>query len=90
MLTAQDWQKALDVQNACNGIAVINSLAEVMPRIKDACGGMTEKMNEHPIVIMYVTQLAHLSGGYLDHSRYGLAYERCHREVEILLEKEQS
>lgn len=88
MLTASDWRTALDVQSACNGIAVINSLAEVMPRIKGECGGMTEKMNQHPIVIMYATQIAHLSGGYLDHPNYTNAYNRCVSESNKLAQKE--
>lgn len=88
MLTSRDYDEALGSQYACNAIALVNSLAEVMPRIKDACGGITIDMNQHSIMILYITQLAYLSGGYLDHPKYSQAYEKCVTERNRLLAKE--
>ena len=72
MITAQDYQTALDAQSACNAAAVIKSLAEVAPRIRAECAD-GEEFNNRPILRLCAEQLAHLTRnrGYYD------AYTTC-------------
>ena len=61
-LTPNDYQAALDVQSACNLGAVVHSFSWVMKKIQQSGRGKgTDWVNNHPIVVMYVTQLKHLS-----------------------------
>jgi len=60
MLTAKDYQAALDVQDACNLSGVVHSFAEVLPRIREEAND-TDKINRHPISVMYASKIAHLS-----------------------------
>jgi len=83
-ITKHDYQGAMDSQSACNASGLIHSLADVTERIwKEARikGEGTDFVNTHPIVVLYVTQLAHLSGarGRLDPARdaYAVAYQEC-------------
>jgi len=64
-LTPADYQKAIDSQSACNLSALAHALSEVMPRIWTSVSrakGGTDDVNTHPIVVLYVVQLAHLAG----------------------------
>lgn len=59
-LTKNDWQNALYTEGACNSSGLINSLAEVLPRVRAdvyALGGGTDEVNAHPIVQMYIIQI---------------------------------
>lgn len=53
MITAKDYQTAIDVQDACNLSGVTQSLAEVVKRIESG----TSDRNTHPIVKLYVYKL---------------------------------
>ena len=58
--TKKDYQRALDVQNACNASGVIHSLAEAVDKVWEdarANGQGTDYVNTHPIVRMYVEKL---------------------------------
>lgn len=61
MLTAEDYKKAIDVQDGCNLSGIAQSLAEVIKRIE----GGTDFKNTHPIVQMYVYKM------------YTLAFPTC-------------
>lgn len=65
MLTKQDYQDALDSQNACNAAGLVNALARIMPKLAHLG---TDARNAHPIVRLYIEQLAFLASGtsYLD------------------------
>lgn len=73
MLSANDYQKAMDSQMACNLMALVNSLAEVLPRIKEESDGVTDMINTHPIVRMYAEQIMFLSA----QCDYSHAYNVC-------------
>jgi len=69
------WQAALNVQSACNLSGVVISFAGVMRAICEEFNSLpveeqtTEWKNKHPIAVLFVTQIYHLTGGdagYLD------------------------
>ena len=78
MLTRRDYENAIYSQSACNSCGLVISLAEVMPRME--CSS-TDERNSHPIVIMYLTQLAFLAGGSFDTDKYLAASNECDRVV---------
>ena len=62
----KDYQEAVDSQTATSVSALVSRLAEILERIwEDAreLNGGTDFVNEHPIVRLYVEQLAVLCGG---------------------------
>ena len=78
-LTALDYKRAIDSQSACNLSGLVHSLAEVMPRITEVTNG-TEERNNHPIVRLYVAQMAYLSGGTDNHEDYARAFSFCNEQ----------
>jgi hypothetical protein len=79
-LSPRDYQDALDVQGACNLIAVVNSLSRVMQKIREEPGaGGTQALNTHPVVRLYAEQVAWLSGAgpTTDSASYARALEAC-------------
>lgn len=85
MLTKDDYQRAIDVQGACNLSGVVFDFAKVMQKVCDECREQgTEARNTHPIVVMYVTQLAHLSGvvSVVDGWVYEKAYNACQLAID--------
>jgi hypothetical protein len=65
MLTKRDYQYAIYAQSACNLSGIVNSFAEMLPRIWEearAKGQGTEYVNCHPISRLFAEQIAHLSG----------------------------
>lgn len=85
-LTPRDYEKALNVLNACNLSGVAHSLAQVAPKIwaearKQNEG--TDWVNRHPIVVLYVSQMAALCGvaEIADIETFSRAYEICEKEA---------
>jgi hypothetical protein len=78
---ASRWaQDALFVQSACNASGIARSLAELLSelcRADDDRG--TDWRNSHPCVVLFVTQLAYLSGvaKVADIDTYHRAYAWC-------------
>lgn len=65
VLTHQDYDLAGASQTACNASGLVYSLAKVMDRlcVETQCRGKgTDWRNAHPLIFLYVVQLAHLSG----------------------------
>lgn len=80
--TKEDYKFALLSQNASNLSGVVHSLAEVLPRIWDeahSLGKGTDYVAHHPIVTLYVTQIASLNDRVISESSeyYHNAYEEC-------------
>lgn len=67
--TQRDYAMALQSQDAVNAFALINSLAEVAPRVR-AVAPAGDDFIRHPIVKLYLEQLYSLSG-------YGSGYADC-------------
>ena len=64
MLTKNDYQTALDVQNACNLSGVIRSWAEITARIWEdirAGNGGTREFNLHPINVLFASKVQALT-----------------------------
>ena len=80
-LTQRDWQNALDAQSACNIGGLAHDMTEVISRIREEsdCTG-TDYVNEHPIVVLYVTQMIWLSMGSIspDPAEGRLSYSRAY------------
>src|SRR5688572_26104440 len=73
LLTRDDYQSAIDVQNACNLSGIVQSFAYAMPRIWNVArtlGYGTDWVNTHPLCRMYANQIVFLSSatgiGYSD------------------------
>lgn len=63
LLTVQDWEDAITVQDACNLSGVVFAFAKVMEKIcNDPANTCTEWKNSHPICIMYASKIASLTG----------------------------
>lgn len=54
MITAKDYQDAINVQNACNLAGPAQSLAEIIKRIET---DSTDSRNQHPIVKLFVYKM---------------------------------
>jgi len=79
MITSQDYQKALLVQDACNLSGVIHSFSEIVSRIWEEAhtkGQGTEYVNTHPICKLYADKIADLAR-VRDVSAYVQAYKEC-------------
>lgn len=65
-LTLRDWKSALEAWEvgASNSSGLIHSLADVAPRIWNDVrqGGDRGTFNKHPIIRLYIAQLASLAG----------------------------
>jgi hypothetical protein len=63
-LTSQDYARALLTQGACNASGLILDLAKMQEKVNEdahSLGQGTDWRNTHPIVVLYVAQLAHLT-----------------------------
>jgi len=81
-LTKTDWQRAIDVQDACNLSGVVHSLAEVLPRIREDNPG-TAHVNRHPIVVLYVSKLSSLSGAQFNEMEaFSQAYQAAQTAID--------
>jgi hypothetical protein len=82
MIDKKHYQRALDAQSACNLSGLVFSLTEAMKAICEE-GYDTEQKNRHPIVVLYVTQMAYLSGvaPIADTDVYRKAYDTCKEEA---------
>ena len=76
----QAAQLALAAQSAYNLSGVAFSFAEVM-RVVCSEASSTEDRNKHPVVVLFVTQLAYLSGvaAVAEFDAYHNAYKACER-----------
>jgi hypothetical protein len=74
------YQMALDSQSAVNSGALIHGLGyavDTLQKEAHSTGQGTEFVNTHPIIILFLEQLAHLSGAMLNHPKYTEAYKAC-------------
>jgi hypothetical protein len=74
-LTADDYQTALDVQDACNLGGVIRAFSRILERMFISTGGTAER-NTHPISVMFSSKIASLTGSETDPS-FSEAYDTC-------------
>lgn len=68
ILTPNDYRMAMDSQSAVNGGALVKSLASVVPKLWEESMTVgnprgTDFVNQHPIMVLYLTQLVFLAGG---------------------------
>jgi len=78
MLTPKDYLTALDVQDACNLSGVVLSFMGALDKIREEVKD-TDKINKHPICVLYSDKIAHLTGT----QSYAVtavseAYQACH------------
>lgn len=81
-----DYQRALDCLNACNLSGLAKSLAGVTTKIWAQARAQNEGtawVNGHPIVVLYVSQMAMLSGvaSIADMETFSQAYKACERKA---------
>lgn len=75
VLTPLDYQRAIDAQDACNMLGVVNSLHEVLQKIRrdpEAVAKGTDAINKHSIVVLYADKIKDLAG-----RDFYRAYEIC-------------
>lgn len=80
-------QQALDVQNASNLSGVVhtfsNIISEVRYRLESEGKKSTDKVNQHPICILFSDKIAHLTGTqFLGHDEVTKAYKWAHDIIE--------
>ena len=68
-------REALMTQGACNAGGLVHSLHRAVERLQAERRG-TEWLNRHPVLVLYVTQLAHLCGSE-SNERYREAVAAC-------------
>ena len=76
-------QKALDVQDACNGVAVAISYGETLKELREAlrdaelpCG--TDDLRSHPVNRLWASKIHDMANlGLSDYEKYNEAYEWC-------------
>ena len=87
-------QNAMASQSACNVSGLVHSLSKLIDEIwteAREAGEGTEYVNTHPVVVMFTTQLAHLSGcGIVDTSAYSKAYNAVNDTLNAAANKEAS
>jgi hypothetical protein len=75
-------QEAIDVQNACNGIALVNSLSRVMGNLRELGVRDTVELNSHPVVILWLDKLTSLAGiQNFDNQAINEAYSYCFSKI---------
>lgn len=79
-LDKHDWQAALDAQSACNLSGIAHGLMDVLRKLD---GMNTQSINGHPIVRLYVAQMAWLSLGtsYTSGTTWEDAYAEARKQV---------
>jgi hypothetical protein len=82
-LTSRDYADALAVQSACNASGIIHSLGRVIDKVWNEArieNQGTDFVNRHPIVQLFVHQLAWLTCGYgMPTDAFSKAYNECTR-----------
>lgn len=90
-IAKKHWQAALDVQTACNLSGVVLAFADAIQAINEEArelGKGTTWRNEHPISVLFSTQIGHLTKTctLADPDVYAKASDACKLEV-LLWEK---
>jgi hypothetical protein len=88
MITARNYQDALDAQSAPNLSGLAHTLSDVISELwkeAHAMGHGTHWVNTHPIVKLYVGQMAELCRiGVLDPDVYLEAYKTCQEKAGVI------
>lgn len=87
ILTKQDYQMAIDVQTACNLGAVVHSFSRVMKKLQHQARKLkkgTDWINNHPICMLYATQIHFLTEEHATDSTYAEAYGEVEQAIENL------
>ena len=77
------YDMAVDSQTACNTSGLIKSLAKALDDIW-AEGGGTKAVNEHPVIRLFLEQIAFLNGCAIEGGKYSWteAWEICNAKKE--------
>lgn len=79
----QDWERALQVQDACNLSGVVHSLSALVSRLhRDPESTGTDWVNHHPLVILYLDKLNSLAGIQYNDAPITAAYSRAYEETQ--------
>jgi hypothetical protein len=80
LLDPDDYKRALESQSACNLSGIVHTFSEVLSKIwveANARGLGTDWVNQHPISVLYSTQIASLSGASTMDTNYFAIDEFC-------------
>lgn len=75
-LSARDFQTAIDVQSACNPVALVNHFQRIMQKVSHEAkmkGKGTEYIMNHPICRLFAEQVKYL----MCTTDYMKAYQEC-------------
>jgi hypothetical protein len=78
-LTTEDYQRALDIQDACNLCGVVIAFSDVLQRILEQTAS-TDATNQHPIAVLYASKISSLTEVELP-SSFSQAYRECSRRA---------
>lgn len=71
-------QEALDVQDACNPIAVANRFREVVINLRDLEQRDMDAIRRHPVFRMWASKINDMAGlGINDWQPFSQAYDAC-------------
>ena len=88
MNLAQLAQQAIDVQNACNPIAIANGMVNAMQELRKLGIVGSEELATHPVTRLWVAKLSSLSVFREDHVTEAIAYHRCYEIIDKQESKE--
>jgi hypothetical protein len=79
-------QDALDVQDACNLLAVVNGMSRALDNLRElgVCG--TDELRSHPVAALWADKIAHLCDaqyGNVD-SKYDKCYELAAQKADTV------
>jgi hypothetical protein len=76
-------QEALWVQDACNLSGVVHTFSQTMTLLRKILeqepGFSTDKLNKHPIAVLYASKIASLTSS---DSNFSIAFEECQKLAE--------
>jgi len=72
----QPYKNAIEVQDACNMVAVANQFARDLSKLRKEENLDSAGVNKHPVVVMYIDKLADLAGRP-DFTKFSEAYDKC-------------
>jgi hypothetical protein len=88
MNLAQLAQQAIDVQNACNPIAIANGMVNAMQELRKLGIVGSEELATHPVTQLWVAKLSYLCGLEEDSVSVAIAYHRCYEIIDKQESKE--
>ena len=84
-LAKEEYQKAINVQDACNLSGVVHSWSQILSKLWEEArrlGHGTDWVNQHPINVLFASKVSSLTGaGLSSMPAFSKAYDACSEAV---------